>query len=220
LVALWAGDGNALDCIGGNNGTLMNGASFDAGENGEAFLFATPSAGVKVPASPGLNVGEGPGFTVECWINPFDLSRRGEIVEWNNGSTNDTVAWGVHLSILGPGELGLGAGNLFSDVHGSDGQVHWIMAPGGTIATNTFQHVALTYDHTTGVATLLHNGTIVAQQNLGRFTPLTSYDFYIGRRPAGDGVHSFYGAIDGISLYSRALTQREIREDYEAGNQN
>jgi hypothetical protein len=93
LVALWSGDGNALDCIGGNNGTLMNGASFDAGENGEAFLFATPSAGVKVPASPGLNVGGGPGFTVECWINPFDLSRRGEIVEWNNGSINDTVAW-------------------------------------------------------------------------------------------------------------------------------
>src|ERR1035437_9520866 len=218
LVAWWPAEGNALDAIGGNNGTLLNGAGFVAGEVGQAFLFGTTNAGVQVPASPMLDVGLGSGLTVEGWINPSNLSVRGEIAEWNNGDTNEIVPYGVHLSILSPGELGLGAGNLFSDLHGADGQVHWIMAPGGTITANTFQHVALTYDKGTGVATLYCNGAVVAQQTLGSFTPLTSYDFYIGRRPAAIGsVHSFSGSIDELSVYSRSLSVAEIQSIYNAG---
>jgi alpha-tubulin suppressor-like RCC1 family protein len=218
LVAWWPAEGNALDAIGGNNGTLLNGAGFIAGEVGQAFLFGTTNAGVKVPASPMLDVGLGSGLTVEGWINPSNLSVRGEIAEWNNGDINEIVPYGVHLSILSPGELGLGAGNLFSDLHGADGQVHWIMAPGGTITANTFQHVALTYDKGTGVATLYCNGAVVAQQTLGSFTPLTSYDFYIGRRPAAIGsVHSFSGSIDELSVYSRPLSVAEIQSIYNAG---
>jgi alpha-tubulin suppressor-like RCC1 family protein len=218
LVAWWPAEGNALDAIGGNNGTLLNGVGFIAGEVGQAFLFGTTNAGVKVPASPMLDVGLGSGLTVEGWINPSNLSIRGEIAEWNNGDTNEIVPYGVHLSILSPGELGLGAGNLFSDLHGADGQVHWIMAPGGTITANTFQHVALTYDKGTGVATLYCNGAVVAQQTLGSFTPLTSYDFYIGRRPAAIGsVHSFSGSIDELSVYSRSLSVAEIQSIYNAG---
>ncbi|HSY16849.1 MAG TPA: immunoglobulin domain-containing protein, partial [Candidatus Acidoferrales bacterium] len=83
---------------------------------------------------------------------------------------------------------------------------------------NVFQHVALTYDKGTGVATLYCNGTVVAQQNLGQFTPLTSYDFYIGLRPAGDGVHSFPGQIDEPAMYNRALSSGEIAAIYLAGS--
>ncbi|MBW8865141.1 MAG: immunoglobulin domain-containing protein, partial [Verrucomicrobia bacterium] len=219
IVGWWAGENNVVDNIGGDNGTLLNGAGFGAGEVGTGFSFTTTNGGVKIPASPGLDVGAGNGMTVEGWINPADLSRREEFVEWDNGDTNPAVIpWGVHLQILSPGELGLGAGNLFSDVHGADGAVHWIMAPGGTITANVFQHIAMTYDKTSGVATLYCNGVIVAQSNLGSFTPLTSYDFYIGRRPAGDSVHSFLGSIDEVSVYNRALSTNEIAAIYLAGS--
>ncbi|MDR3457835.1 MAG: hypothetical protein P4N60_10350 [Verrucomicrobiae bacterium] len=218
IVAWWPAENNVVDIIGGHNGALINGASFGTGEVGTGFSFTTTNGGVTIPASPGLDVGQGDGMTVEGWINPADLSRREEFVEWNSGSTNQWVPWGVHVQILGPGELGLGAGNLFSDVHDTDGNVHWIMAPGGTITANVFQHIALTYDKTSGVATLYCNGAIVAQQNLGQFTPQTSYDFNIGRRPAGDSIHSMLGAIDEVGLYSRALSSNEIAAIYLAGN--
>ncbi len=219
IVAWWPAEGNVNDNAGANNGTLLNGASFAAGEVGQAFLFGTPDAGVKIPANPTLDVGLGGGFTLEGWINPSTLASRGYIAEWNNGDTNLVVPYGVQLEILSPGELGLGAGNLFSDVHGVDGNVHWIMAPGGTITANTFQHVAVTYDKGSGVATLYCNGAIVAQQYLGSFTPLTSSDFYIGRRPAGVGsVGSFSGSIDEFSVYNRALSSAEIQSIYNSGN--
>ena len=39
IVAWWRGEDNALDSVGGNNGTLMNGTSFTSGEVGTAFSF-------------------------------------------------------------------------------------------------------------------------------------------------------------------------------------
>ena len=39
LVAWWPGNGNADDIVGGNNGTLTNGAGFINGEVGQAFNF-------------------------------------------------------------------------------------------------------------------------------------------------------------------------------------
>jgi hypothetical protein len=219
IVSWWPAEGNADDVIGTNNGILQNGSSFTNGEAGQAFFFPTTNSGVKVPASPSLNVGLSNGLTIEGWINPSSLASRGYISEWNNGNTNETEPYGVQLTILSPGELGLGAGNLFSDVHDTDGNVHWIMAPGGTVNANTFQHVALTYDKTSGVATLYCDGVIVAQQNLGSFTPLTSYDFYIGRRPPGlDAPGSFSGSIDELSVYNRALSSNEIAAIYNAGS--
>jgi hypothetical protein len=219
LVAWWPAEGNANDIAGNNNGALQGGVSFALGEVGQAFLFGTPDAGVKVPASPALDVGMGGGLTIEGWINPSDFAGRRYIAEWNNGDTNQVAPYGAHLVILSPGELGLGAGNLYADLVDTGGQSHQIMAPGGTITANKFQHVALTYDKGSGLATLYCNGTVVAQQTLGSFTPLTSSDFYIGHRPAG-GVGSFSGSIDEISLYSRALSAAEIRADYEVGNSN
>jgi hypothetical protein len=218
LVSWWRGDGNANDSIRRNDGQLQGGATYGIGAIAQGFAFTGGESGVKVPADPSLDVGRGDGLTVEGWINPADLSVRNEIVEWNNGATDQIIAWGIHIQMLSPDEFGLGAGNLFADVHGVDGEPRWLMAPGGTMTTNEFQHVALTYDKSTGMARLFRNGSIVAQEAIGSFTPQTSYDFYLGRRPAGDGVHSMRGVIDEIALYSRALSPAEIQSIYQAGS--
>jgi len=39
MVSWWPGDGNALDIIGPNDGTLENGATFALGKVGQAFNF-------------------------------------------------------------------------------------------------------------------------------------------------------------------------------------
>src|SRR4051794_20668269 len=74
LVSWWRGEGNALDSVDGNNGTLLDGTTFVAGEVGQGFSFATTNGGVRMPASANLNVGTNAGFTIEGWINPTNVS--------------------------------------------------------------------------------------------------------------------------------------------------
>jgi hypothetical protein len=96
---------------------------------------------------------------------------------------------------------------------------HIIFSAAGVLTTGVFQHVAMTYCETDGVAVLYLNGAVVAQQNLGVFTPQTSSDLYLGYRPAGAPVGaSFVGAVDEVTLYNRALSAAEIQGIYAAGS--
>src|SRR5262249_49576875 len=65
LVSWWPGDGNANDIVGTNNGTLQGGATFAAGEVGQAFSLNGVNNFVSVPNSDTLNP-TGP-FGVDLW---------------------------------------------------------------------------------------------------------------------------------------------------------
>src|SRR5208282_1807859 len=67
LISWWAGEGNAQDSLGANNGMLVNGATFGAGEVGQAFSFDGVSDYVKIPKSPSLDVGSE--LTIDFWMN-------------------------------------------------------------------------------------------------------------------------------------------------------
>lgn len=56
LVSWWPGDNSALDIVGTNNGTLMNGATFAAGKVGQAFSFDGVNDYVTVPYTTDLNL--------------------------------------------------------------------------------------------------------------------------------------------------------------------
>ena len=54
LVAWWPGNGNALDIVDGNNGTLTGGVTYTNGEVGQAFDLDGTSGYVVAPASASL----------------------------------------------------------------------------------------------------------------------------------------------------------------------
>ena len=70
LVNWWPGDGSANDIVGGNNGTLQNGATFAAGFVGQAFSFDGVDDTVDIPAGALPNVPASGQFSVELWMNP------------------------------------------------------------------------------------------------------------------------------------------------------
>jgi len=211
IVGWWPGDGNTYDFAELNHGILTNGADFGAGEVSQAFRFSTSNATVKIPANTNLDVGQGDGFTIECWVNPTSASVWGSVplVEWNDGNY-----WGVHFFI---NEYYGAPGNFFANIVDDGGGWHHINSGGGVVS-NEFQHLALTYDKTSGIADLYHNGVLVAEDDMGSFTPLTSYDLYLGRRTAPDyDLSTYSGLIDEVTLYNRALTGTEISAIYSAG---
>ena len=136
LVSWWAGNGDAEDRIGGNPGTVQGGLTFETGRVAQAFSLHGGVDAVKIPASASLDVGSGPGFTIEGWINPKDISNRSPLVEWNHEGTTATE-WGAQLWVLRAGDFGLPAGSLFANLAEANGTPHYIYSPGGTDRKST-----------------------------------------------------------------------------------
>src|SRR2546425_139116 len=201
LVGWWAAEGDAGDRTGLNPGAVQGGVTFEPGEVGKAFAMHGGLDAVKIGATASLDVGSGSGMTIETWISPKDLSRRSPLVEWNREGTSSTE-WGAQLWVLQPGDFGLSAGALFANLAEANGTGHYIYSPGGTVVTDVWQHVAVTYDKSSGQTRLYHNGRIVAQDNMGIFKPATSYNLFLRRRPAGDSALSYVGLLDEVSIYN------------------
>ncbi|MHB8519340.1 MAG: LamG-like jellyroll fold domain-containing protein [Limisphaerales bacterium] len=217
IVAWWPGEGNANEIIGGHNGMLLNGTSFTVGEVGQAFSFDGTSAGVHIASAPSLNLGAGGGLTIECWINPADVTQQQPLVEWNSGSIGAHFWLAVPLRVPASSG-GTGPGSLFVNLVDVNAQYHLFASPSNLLVAHAWQHVAVTYDKGTGNAAFYVNGNMVSQTAMGIFTPLTTGDLYFGFRPFGIAALTRYaGGMDEISLYNRALTAQEIHAIYATG---
>jgi len=216
LVAWWSAEDNADDQAQLSPGTLQGGVTFEAGAVGQAFAFHGGVDAVKILANPSLDVGAGNGLTVETWIYPRDLADRSPLVEWNREGTTSTE-WGVHLWISRAGDFVQQPGSLFANLMDSNGTAHYLFSQGGVILSNVWQHVALTYDKSSGVARLYRNGEVVLESNVGIFTPETRYNLFLGRRPAGDSTMSYLGLLDEAAIYDHPLAQTELQAIYDAG---
>jgi hypothetical protein len=212
MVAWWPGDGNANDIVDGNNGSPEGGLSFTAGKVAEAFSFNGTDADVKIPAAPSLDVGAGDGMTIDLWINPADVGSPQPLVEWNNGFT-----FGAHLWISETC-CGGGLGNIYANLRDAGFGTHIIQSGSNLVTAATYQHVALTYDKTTGIGSIYLDGNLVAQQDMGVFTPNTVPDLYLGARVSSAGAARFGGAMDEVEIFNRALSSNEIAAIFNAGS--
>ncbi|MGO9587745.1 MAG: protein kinase domain-containing protein [Limisphaerales bacterium] len=213
LVALWPGEGNGNDVMGTNNGVAQTIAYTD-GVVGQAFVLnGSGSSYIRIPARPSLDVGQSNGFTLELWCNPATTnfsSNPMTLVEWNNNS-GALTGIGCHLEFYNGGVI---LGDIVDPTTGKD---YFVQSPGGDVVPNTWQHVAMTYDKTTGVLALYRNGVMLTNRNVGSWTPSTAFDLYFGIRKAGVFAPIPYqGLLDEISLYNRALTAGEIKTCYDA----
>jgi hypothetical protein len=210
IVSWWPGEGTVNDVVGTNAGIFQN-PQFAPGEVASAFSFDGTGNNIRVPASPSIDIGAAGGMTVEAWVNPSDASG-GPIVEWAPGPASG--GYGVHFyaSANGPGIL-------YANIIGTDGAGHVLQSAGGVLTNNGFQHLALTYDKSSGAGRLYLNGLIVATGSFGNFTPQTGAGLYIGYRPntIPFGPIAFKGQIDEVTLYSRALASTEIQAIVAAG---
>ncbi|MDB6020833.1 MAG: LamG domain protein jellyroll fold domain protein, partial [Pedosphaera sp.] len=183
LVAWWPGDGNALDIIGGNNGTLLNGVSYENGQQGgQCFSFNGGNAAVHIGNATNLQLQD---FTIETWVQ-----RASTFISSPNGGP------GLLFS-FGGGGYGFGindGGTLLLSKIGEDA----ITSSGG-IADTGWHHVAVTKSATNVVFFIDSNaGAVLAYTNQFQFsTPAC-----IGAMGNNSGFPpaSFYGAIDELSI--------------------
>jgi subtilase family serine protease len=208
LVAWWAGDGNANDIQGGNNGTLQNGATFAPGMVGQAFSFDGVSGYVEIPDSPSLNPPIA--ITLDAWVKPNGLGSHIIVAKYGKSG----ASWAL---------LDTGAGRLrFNVDSGPNSRTLDTNSP--VLTVGVWQHVAATFDTATqalkiyvnGVeapGTLVETGTVTTIANNPTPVRIGAY------RDSGDNLGAFWsGLIDEVGIYNRALTATEIQAIYNAGS--
>ena len=222
IVAWWRAEGNGLDVVNGNSGSLGGGLMFERGRVGSAFSFDGVDDYVKVHADTSLSVVS---FTIEAWIFPRapfpnDGVTAIPIFEYND-ELNTLTSLGVHFLHSEPVRLwGGGPGCLYANLMDLTSGDHRISSPANVLRPNAWNHVALTFNQTSGTARLFSNGHLVAEKFLGLFIPRTNTPLFIGTRPLSgpNAVGHFDGSIDELSLYRRVLAPDEIFSIYAAGN--
>jgi RHS repeat-associated protein len=207
LAAWWTGDQTDLDKVGRVKLERFNGLGFGVGQAADGFLFNGTNHYGRVAAVPAIDIGaSSAGLTIEFWTKPLQVGARDTtIVHWgvpggasglqvrayDNGGRNLLV----HLRDTAGGERSFELGGVFTD--------------------NTWTHIAVTYDRTSGRVRAYRNGVLIHEANVGIFVPRTNLPLMVGANK--DAAELYIGTLDELSLYKRVLTLNEVKSIYESG---
>ena len=77
------------------------------------------------------------------------------------------------------------------------------------IKPRSWNYIAATYDHRTGLATLWKDSVPIAQRNIGRIRLATNYPAIAGKKSRDR--RAFHGRIACLQIYDRALTGKQLK---------
>ncbi len=206
LVGWWRAEGNAQDSARRHDGTLPFGMNYARGKIGQAFDFdGTSRRRVSIPDSPDFKLTRA--LTIEGWIYP---RQSGGIIFFRGDDRPGLDPWQIDLRT---------AGFVGFQITDAQNRTARIEAP---VQLNQWQHIAATFG-AKGSLKLFVNGKLAVQTNttlrpLGDLDPTQNPAIGIGNIGGTSYQEPFNGLIDEIALYARALSQREIRSIYHAGN--
>ncbi len=203
LVGWWTGDGTnaavAPDLAGGNPGNLTNGATYAAGQVGNAFSFNGMNQYVDLPTGMNVPVGNST-YTLMAWIKPNAAGNEG-IIGYGNYGTHEQVN-AFRLVDNGTGHLNLL--NYWWDVD--------LEADTNVPAAGAWHLAVAEFDGTT--RKILLDGQVIAMDTPTGHNVPNAANFRIGSTNNGE---FFNGLIDEAQVYSRALTLAEVQAIYNAG---
>ena len=195
LVSWWPGDGNTVDIVGPNDGSLLNGATFAPGKVSKAFSF--DGVGDVVLAA-GATINDLQQLTIDAWVKHSSLPS-GKIERYVTLSGEKAVL--RHDGETGPAQL-----HFFMRI---DGQLHHIRVD-NVLQIGVFHHVAGSYDG--AVMRLYLDGV-----ELGSLA-ITGVVDAGGRVEISSGGETLDGLLDEVEVFNRALSAKEIHAIFKAGS--
>jgi hypothetical protein len=209
LVSWWRAENDALDTVGGNNGTLSNGVGYVSGKVGQAFRFNGTNSYVRVPDSPSLRLTNE--LTIEFWVKRQDLNANDTLINKGGDYTRGLVDYGV---VIPSAQSGTGS-TLALTFAGSTRH-------STSILDLNWHHVAIVARRGDADPTFYVDGVqqpITLRQGAATvsFYPSTQ-PLYIGAQvDPNSGWYYFSKAlVDEVSIYNRALSAAEIQATYNA----
>jgi len=202
LEAWWKFNGDTNNTVGTPNGVNTNATSTtnSIGQNNMAYAFNGGNASIITNSSFGLGTTN---VTISCWVYNPTASNSGAFVK---------------VGITG---YGIGIGNTSFDNTNPGTKlvmlfegIRWI--PTSTNVGTGWHHVVMVLD-SSGTPTAYLDGVSAGTYYVANQTaqPPGSAQTFIGG--GNTGSRYFYGAIDDVRLYGRALSQAEVLSLYSAG---
>jgi hypothetical protein len=208
MISWYPGEGNANDIQGSNNGTLLNGTTFATGKVNQAFIFDGVDDEVQVANHVSL---EPQTLTVDFWFN--------------------SATPGAEAFLLSKGAQGCSFPSYSVNKAGSKGGLAFDVTINGVVVRSPFSPATVfdgnwhffagTYD---GKAVRLfidgqEVGTGTAAAGNVTYALSSTNDLFFGTYPESCKAEFHYnGLLDEVELFSRALTQTEIQDIYDAGS--
>jgi len=200
-----------------NNGFYEASSVNVAGKVGRAWNDLNTNQYGQAPDSASFPAGSA--MTVSAWVNSSDLSNQRTIMsKWDYSVGGGTVGeWAIQLAPTA-GQL-----RVFISSGSGDPGNNYVDTTNAGLTTATWYHVTMVYDGSQAAANRVKvyvNGTQTST-TVGGTIPTTLYaagtnPVVIGNFP---GLSRWWaGAIDEAKIYDRALTQNEIKAEYNAGN--
>ena len=192
-ISFWTADNTPDDFYGNNDGTLINGATYNGGLINQAFSLD----GINDYVNCGLATLQLASFTVSCFVKPNSI-QAGNATLVSNGTGSTGAGWQLVL------------GNGFPKANQDSSNV----TSADIVNTTEWWHILYTYDGSE--ANIYVNG--VLKSTLGGKDALI-YDngdqFEIGSRGAGSNPYD--GLIDCIGIWGSVLDFDQIQLLYNNG---
>ena len=186
----------------GNSGTILGGPKVVDGHEGKALDFNGSSDSVVIETSDSLAKTES-AITMEAWIFPRSFGADREIIsKWDNVMNGI-----IHFE-------GKSAGNMRFCMRKDDDSMVVNFNTVATLPVDTWSHVAETYDGK--AAKVYFDGEeVFSQGGTGDMRENPDVKWWIGSMYAQDRY--FDGLIDEVRIWSRALSEKEIKENMNKG---
>lgn len=203
MVALWSGDGNGDDSVGGHNAAVPSGITYAPGKVGQGFNFDGQNNRILVPNAQELNFGDHQDFSITVWIQPLESSTTSGVMsildKRSEQAGNESSGY----------EFSLENGRIHTRI------LHMGFGPAGPdLRDGQFHQVALTVQRDSPVGGHLYvDGRPVLTFDTTSLAGDLSNDqpLRIGNHCNPDYNSFFKGIINQVALYNRALSTSEIQ---------
>lgn len=202
LVAYYPFNGNARDASGyGNDGTIY-GATLSAdrfGNDNSSYCFDGLNDYIDVAHADIFDFTDQ--ITLTAWIKPVEVSGTYVITKSAYASGGAVISLDIY-----PGKT--------RAIFRKPGSSSTFGAVGATeILPDVWQHVAVTWDGS--IVKVFYNGLLDATGTYSGQMEESTGSFSIGLYPGGAPPPYFNGCIDEIRIFTRALSETEILEEFE-----
>lgn len=201
----------------GNNG-IVEGAQFvPNGKIGPAYEFNGIDSKIRVNDSPSLDFQSE--FTLSVWIKSYDVTSQlvGEQDIITKTSVGAPSSFSLNLNEMEDSPHDYPRGRFGLLMTSSNSGYHYVYAA-PSLKNNAWCHVAAVYNGK--VVRIYINGKLrVEEEVAGRIVP-NSLPLFIGHQSVNKHSlrDSFYGLIDEVMIYNRALNSKEVFRLFEIAN--
>jgi prepilin-type N-terminal cleavage/methylation domain-containing protein len=205
LISYWSFDGDADDDFGTNDGTA-SGATLTTGVGGvpnTAYSFDGADDYIDVVNNVSLNPSAE--ISISVWINSLNISQGVQTIVCKPASSGWSNPYARYCLRVAANKIQFWTQDFFSRYFQS----------AITLSSNTWYHIAATYDGST--QKIYINGSLDYGASLPASGSITSsiYNLAIGSHATGASYGEiFYGSIDEVRIYNRALLPEEISALY------